>query len=351
MVHDINGNSTIKTNFIVLIVLILLSYPLFYFSYKFCLPDFGGEDYYAYQYLYKDWNFAKVPSPFNMRIISSFCVYIINHIGLDYNTETVFSVIHPAFSRQVFFNAVLFNYACVVATCFVVYQTILSFANNKFFALVGGCVYLLGFGTLFFALKPMSDSCGIFLMAIAFYFYSRKKYTIFLVLIISVFQREYIFIVFSIISLVEYFFVRQKYYLWIFIGSALCFIIYYVLRKTLFYTPHFESQTSPAVFVRSLFSPSIDWFPFFKQTLFISNLFFIYIFVIVYKKINHLTVNKIFLIAVLILLLQVILMSIMAHFGNNAGRYFYFISPILIFYLFIELKPLVERYFHFINNV
>lgn len=332
-------------------LLLLLSYPLFYFSYKFCLPDFGGEDYYYYQYLYKDWDFAKVPAPFNMRIIGSFFIFLMNKIGLHYDTEIVFTTLHPNFSKEVFFNAMLFNYICVLLTCMVICRFVLRVTRNTVYGFVAGCTYLLGYGTLFFSLKPISDSCAILFVIIVFYYYEQKNYWLFPLMLLSIFQREYVCIAITIIACVDFYFQRDKFQLYALAGAVLFFAIYYTLRKTFFFTPRFDAQTSPKVFIDSLLNPSVDWNPFIKQTLLLSNLLFVYGVVLLYKKIKKQKINKNRLYNILFLLIQVMVMSIMAHFGNNAARFFYFISPILIYYIFIELKPLLTPYLNFKEDV
>ena len=104
-------------NLPVWVAYILLSFPLFYFAYKFCLPDFGGEDFFSYYHLYKNWDFSKVDCPFNMRLVSAFFIYIMNAMGLHYDTKIVFTYFHPDLDQQVFFNAICFNYLCVMGTC------------------------------------------------------------------------------------------------------------------------------------------------------------------------------------------------------------------------------------------
>lgn len=331
-------------------LLVLLSYPLFYFSYKFCLPDFGGDDYYAYQHLYSSWDFEKVQSPFNMRIISSFFIFLFNKIGFYYDTETVFTTIHPEFDQKVFFNAIFFNYLCIVFTCLIIYRTVNEFCQNKFYSFIAACVYLLGFGTLFFSLKPASESCGILLLSLTFNFYLKKNYWAFFFLFISLFQREYIYFVFGIISVIDFYFNRKRYYIYMAASSLLLFSVYVFLRQSYFYTPHFEFQMSFSTFFNSILNPQIDA-SFIKQSLLLSNLLLIYYLTVLYKKANGFSFSKNFLMNITVLFMQVILMSIMARFGNNAGRYFYYTSPILIYYLFIELKPLLNHYLKMDRNV
>lgn len=340
-----------KNPVITWILYTLLSYPLFYFSYKFGLPDYGGDDFFSYYPLYRDWDFAKVECPFNMRIISCFSIFLLNRIGLNYNTETAFMAMHPGYDHQVFFNAVLFNYICVILTCIVIYKTAKLISQNELFCFLAGCIYLLGFGTLFFSLKPLSESSGILILSIGFYFYARKSHWVFLLFPLALFQREYIFIVFGILAAYEFFLFRKKYYFWILLSSVLFFGIYFILRKTIFFTPRWNFQTSPASFLDALSDSGIDPASFIKQSIFISNLFWIYLCVLIYKKFNNLPFNKHYLIIIVLLLAQVLIMSILARFGNSAGRYFYYTSPILIFYLFTELKPVLSPYLKYRNDV
>lgn len=329
---------------IVLILYFLLGYPLFYFSYKFCLPDFGGHDFYSYYGLYKDWDFENTPSPFNMRLISSYMIYLMNKVGFHYDTEIVLAKVYSGPDPQVFFNAVLFNFLCVWMTCLVIYKTILHFFSNRLYAFLGGVIYLLGFGTLFFSLKPLSEACGILLMALAYYCYLRKSAWLYFFLLLSVFQREYLFFVMVIIAAVDFYRLRNKYHLLAGLTALFGFAIYYVLRKTFFFTPHFDYQTTVTTFSYSILHPDIDPLPFFMQSFMVSNILIIYLLTLIYKKWKDLEINKPDAVIVLLLFAQVIVMSVMAQFGNNAGRYFYYASPVLIFLLFKELWPLMNSF-------
>jgi hypothetical protein len=340
-----------KSQAVIWTLYVLLSYPLFYFAYKFGLPDYGGDDFFSYYFLYRDWDFSKVECPFNMRLISGFLIFLLNRLGLNYNTETAFMAIHPDYDQQVFFNAVLFNYLCVILTCIVIYKTIKLVSENELFAFLGGGVYLLGFGTLFFSLKPLSESCGILILSLGFYFYVQKSQWIYLIFPLALFQREYIFIVFGILAFYEFFLFRKKYFLWVFICTILFFAIYYILRKTIFYTPRWNFQTSPVSFLDALADTGLDPASFIRQSILISNLFWIYLGVLLYKKLKRIPFNRHYLIIILLLLAEVLIMSVLARFGNSAGRYFYYTSPILIFYLFKELKPVLSPYLNYERNV
>ncbi len=342
MLLKLNSSSK-KNNFILIYIYTLLSYPLFYFSYKYCLPDLGGEDYYGYEHLYKNWDFAKAICPHNMRVISNFLIFLLNKIGLHYNTETVFTTVHPGFDQQVYFNATLFNFICVITTCFVIYKTVQLNWKNNFICFLSGSLYLLGFGTLFFSFKPISDSCGILLLSIAFYYYVQQKNIIHLVFLFCLFQREFVFITFGAIAFIEYIAFRKKYMIGVILGSALFLVVYIILRNTYFYTPEWAYQTSIFGFIEVMKDQQLNLFQLIKQTFFISNLFLLFLFVIGYKKCYSLSINRINFITVILLFTGTFLMGLIS-FGNNAGRYFYFTTPVLIFYLFIELKPVLSSY-------
>lgn len=340
-------NATSLNNAWVLGLYILLSYPLFYFSYKFCLPDFGGQDFFSYYLLYDKWEFAKVQAPFNMRVISSYMIYLMHQSGLHYNTETVFNIFYPKLDQQVYFNAIFFNYITTVFTCFVMYLIAKKKFNNLFYAFCVGLLYLLGFGTLFFSLKPTSDALGVFLTALILLFYLKQSNWIYLVLFLSVFQREYIFFSFAILSFFDFTLHKQKYFLYILIASIVFFFQYYLLRKTFFFTPQFDYQTNIDTFIHSLLRPTIDWPSFIKQSFFISNLLLMYLLIILYKKVSRYSINRHYLLIIAALFIQVVLMSIMAQFGNNAGRYFYYTTPILLYCIAVELKPMLSLYLKF----
>ena len=332
--------SALFQNAFVLFVLLMLSYPLFYFSYKYTLPDMGGADYFHYLHLYESWDVEHTEAPFNMRIVGSYGTHLFNKVGLHYDTETVFATVHPELSQQTFFNALFFNYLCVLMSAFVVFQTAKARLNNGLLAFIGSLGFLLGFGTIFFLLKPANDACGVLLIAIGFHFYLRRSAWVYPILLLCVFQREYALMVFGMLAAVDYFFERHRYFVAVLLASIASFGLYYILRKTVFYSPLHDGQTKPGFFLQSLLHPEIAWGPFVKQLALSCNLLWLYVAVVVYKMWNGIAFNKRFLTLVLVLFVQVIFMSIAAGFGNNTGRIFYFTAPILIYFLMHELKEL-----------
>jgi hypothetical protein len=327
----------------ILFVLLMLSYPLFYFSYKYTLPDMGGADYFHYLHLYENWDVEHTEAPFNMRIVGSYGTHLFNKAGLHYDTETVFATAHPELSQQTFFNALFFNYLCVLVSAFLMFHTAKARLNNSLLAFIGSLVFLLGFGTIFFLLKPANDACGVLLIAIGFHYYLKKSAWVYPILLLCVFQREYALMVFGMLAAVDYFFERHRYFAAVLLASIASFGLYYILRKTIFYSPLHDGQTKPGFFLQSLLHPEVAWGPFIKQLALSCNLLWLYVAVVAYKMFNGMAFNKRFLTIVLVLFVQVVLMSIAAGFGNNTGRIFYFTSPIILIFVLLEASTIVVK--------
>jgi hypothetical protein len=326
--------------FIELILYGLLTYPLFYYAYKFSSPEVGGlKDYFSYYFLYKDWNFSEVDSPFNQRVISSFFIYLFHKIGFSYETDIVYTTDFA--DKKIYFNAIFFNYLSFLASCLVIYKTVARSLNNTILAFSSGVLYALGFGTLFFNLNGLTESFSLLLAAVMFYYYLNKSHLILIPIILAVFQREYLFFVFGLIALMDYLFEeKNKYYLQVLLYTVMAFVLYYILRKTFFYTPRYEAQLSVVDSLLNLFNPRFPLGDYIKQTFLIQNILFVYLLTLAYKKWNKWTINHIDFYKVLALFMQANFISLMAVLGNSTGRYFYLTMPIVIFMIAKEIKPI-----------
>jgi hypothetical protein len=225
-------------------------------------------------------------------------------------------------------------------SAFVIYRTARTSLDNALLAFIGSLVFLLGFGTVFFLLKPANDACGVLLIAVGFHYYLKKSAWIYPILLLCVFQREYALMVFGMLAAVDYFFERHRYFVAVLLASIASFGLYYILRKTIFYSPLHDGQTKPGFFLQSLLHPEVAWGPFIKQLALSCNLLWLYVALVVYKTWSGIAFNKRFLTIVLVLFVQVIFMSIAAGFGNNTGRIFYFVVPLVVYYLLMEAKDL-----------
>lgn len=330
----------LRSSIILFVLFTLLAFPSFYFVYKFGNPMYGTNDFFSYYKLYLNWDIQHVEAPFNMRLLSSFFVYLLNQTGLYYDTACAFDQF--GLDKQVFFNAIFFNYICIVATCVVLYHTINKHFNNVSLAFGAGLLYLLGFGTMFYEFMPITDALSILIFAIILFLYLEKSYWLIFPLSLLVIQREYVFLALGLITLLDFWKYRIKYYLHVFLFCVFCFAIYFILRKTLFYTPRFDYQASPTFFLDSIFKIKFPLVPYIKQTLMTMNVFIVYIFVVIYKKWKNLEIDSFNLLKLVLLFLQINVISFAAVFGNNTGRYFYILIPFVIFQLIKEVKPIVQ---------
>jgi hypothetical protein len=319
----------------------LLAFPLFYFVYKYGNPEFGTNDFFSYYKLYENWNIKEVDAPFNMRLLSSFFVYVMVKTGLFYDTATAFDQF--GLDKHVFFNAVFFNYLCVVATCLVIFKTSISFYKSYLMGFVAGLIYLLGFGTLFYELMPITDALSVLLFSLILSGYLKRQYWIIVPLLFLILQREYIFLALSLMALLDLYKYRVKYYAHILGMCILCFGIYFVLRKTIFYTPRYDHQASFSYFMESVFTIKFPLLTYLRQTALTLNIFFIYVLLFVYKESKRMTTNRFEFMKIILLFLQINIISFAAVFGNNTGRYFYMLVPLVIFQIIAEVQPFIRN--------
>lgn len=332
----------IKSFFKAWVAYALLAFPMFYFVYKYGTPDLGLKDFYDYYKLYSNWDIANVDAPFNMRLLSSFFVFLFNKLGFNYHTHISF--IKAGYDQQVFFNAILFNFLCIIATCVVIFNTCHKQSGNVLLSFIGGLLYLLGFGTIFFEYMPITDALSILLFALVLNSYLAEKYSIIFYLVLLIFQREYVFLALGLICLLDYWKYRRKYFLHILLAAIGCFGIYYLLRKTLFYTPTYDHQASPGYFLDSLVHLKFPLGSYIKQTVMTLNVFILYLFIVFYKKMIKMKADNFELVKLLLLFVQINVISFAAVFGNNTGRYFYILIPLIIYQLIKEVEPLVSKH-------
>ena len=325
-----------KINAVLLLTYSLLAFPLFYFVYKYSSPYVGMVDFFDYYKLYKNMDYHSADSPLNMRLLSTFCVYCLNKSGLSYETMT--QIDNAPFDKSIYFNAILFNYICVVVTCVVIFQVIRHQKNTLLYSFTGGVIYLLGFGTIFFELMPLADALGILLFSMAIYYYNKRDNMIYLPLILLILQREYLLLAFGLIFLIDYAKYRNNYYLFALIGAVICFGIYVFLRKTIFETERYSHHTNFHFMKDSLTMIRFPLLPFIRQTVMTMNVLVLYVAVIIYKICRGLAFNKDNLIKTSLLFIQILLLTFLLALGNNAGRYYYMLTPLIIMYLIEEIR-------------
>lgn len=330
------NKKTIRNTFLELLIIFLLSYPLFYFAYKSSVPStLGHNDYGEYYLLYDNWEFGNVESPYNMRLISTYLTHLLVKLNIYYDTEINYT--NSENNKIVFFNVLLFNYLALIATVFFVYKLIKYRTGDKFYSFAFGLFYFFSFGTLFFTISPLTDALSGLLVVWCFYNYIKESNLIIIPLFSCIFQREYVLLIFILIPLIKIIFDKSfngnKYHLLTIVFSTIYFCIYFILRKTFFYTDDWNYQIQISGYIHNISISITYFFNTLKHSLINQNLFTIYLFLVVIKFIKQKPINKLYFLTVILLFFQSIFIGIMLQLGNNSARIFNFVTPIIIYYV------------------
>ena len=333
---------TLSTNTILLFLILLITYPLFYFTYKYLDPYLVSHDLDHYLKMYEDFDIQNTETPFNTRLISTFLVFLLSKLNFSYQTDMVFhsDVINPS----IYFSAFLVSYLCLILTIFVVYRLFLKLTDNHIISTVFAFIYLSSFGNFLYSLTPLTDSCGYLIGGLAIYYYVIKSRWLWFFLLLALVQREYILLGFGLISIYNFFMERdqKKYYLVTFIICVFTFCAYVLLRKIFLYSPKYDAQLNISEFLSRLISYETNWSAFIKQTFFIQNTLIIYLSLLIYKRIKKLSINRTDVSLVLLLLIQIVFFCLAGNLGNNGGRYFHLFTPLLLYYFYKELLPFLN---------
>lgn len=325
-----------------LILYVLLTFPFFYFVYKFGILTGGYEDAKSYLKLFVDFRDPNVPCPFNMRLLTPILVNLLHKTGLFYNTECAIDAF-PQYDKTYFFSNVFFNFICVTLTSFSLFLTFTKLGFSRVISFLSGVLFLLGFGTIFFMMMPGVDSLSVLLFTWLLFFYLKRSYWVLPFFVLLILQREYFFLLFIVLAFLDYFRNgKMRYYLYVFFISFVCWGIYFLLRKYVFLTPHWHYQTSAGNLTHYLLNIQIDLLVMFRQTFMTMNIYFIYLLVLLYKYSQGLKINKYYLLVTVILFVQITLLSIATTSGNNNGRYFYFATPFFIYLIALEISPYLK---------
>lgn len=327
------------------VFLVLLAYPLLYYVYKYYSPDFGGRDFYFYYPLYKHFDVAHTEAPFNMRLISSFFVFVFSQLGIYYDTMVHYKNLD--IDQTVFFNAILVNWLAVLITCFLIFRHLFTTSScSILLPLLMSIFYLFSFGTILFCISPNTDGFSIMLITICFLMFKEQSNLVLLFYPLLLFQREFAFIILGILSLYYYYQhpAAKRYYLMQFLLNVCFFMAYYGLRKTLFYTPLYSNQISESGFMHSLFYIEINAADFIKQVFFTQNIFFVYLLVIFLNKKLKIGFNRQYLFVFLFFVFVTFIISRIAVANNNMGRFLHMFAPVLIIdMLYPEMHKLLQK--------
>ena len=183
---------------------LFLTYGFIYSAYNSWVPEiYGGNDFYQYYLMYLNPFENDAISPFAYRIIGSIVTNLIFEIGIDYNT--VIAIADSSIQNQVFFAAIMSNYIGLLLTAVIV-SLVTDEINKGKSSLVsflsGASVFFL-FATMPYNLSGIQESWSMFFYALIYLCYLKKSRFIFLLLFLSIFQREIIPIVFFVFVLLD----------------------------------------------------------------------------------------------------------------------------------------------------
>ena len=343
------SKTKILTNTGIFIFFFLLSFPVFYFSFKYGSPDLSGQaDFYSYYPMYEKLSIDNVDSPFNMRLVFPFLVNKLASLGAYYPVETCFS--SSQINPKIYFNVILGQWISGTFCCFMIFQLIGLFTKNIFVQLIGGVLYLLQYGTIFWGAGGVTDGFSAMLFSVILYFFFNKSYWIYPFIALAILQREILILGIGMLSFltmvnpIKRKLVFNKYNLIVLLFSIVSFLVYFYLRKTVFYTPKFNLQLEPTTYFTRLFEKDFSIFKYLRGSIFSQNIFLIFFVVSFTLKFlgEKMNVFKVFVLSAIFFFLHIIAASINSHVFYEVGRHFYMLSALLILYTATELERLIE---------
>jgi hypothetical protein len=234
-----------------IVILFLTSYAIFYYAYKFYIPNIGGgSDFYKYKkMILEPLSLDAAKAPFVFRQFGSVIANLIYQSGLYYDAEISYEC--PETEKRIFFAAILSNYFALLTAAYVSSLTVDRLIGKIYlsYGVLSGLMLFLSFGTLAYTLTGLME--GWTLAFIAFGFYALVKKDIYIyafVLALSIFQKETISIIMlamSIPSLSRRKSMHEVSQAITWIGlPLLAFSVYIALRTLILKVPGYENQTN-----------------------------------------------------------------------------------------------------------
>jgi hypothetical protein len=235
---------------------VLLSYGLFYFSYKYYVPDLGGNDFYAYYLMYLDpFNYDVAKSSFVYRQLTALLVHLVWKLGIFYDTTIAFS--KEGYDKRVFFAAIFTNYIALTIVAIVVTYTTekLCIQKDEALSILSGLFCFFGFFVQQAILTGLTEGISWLLVAVGFLGYVRKSLIpICGVLSLSVIQRETIPFVFGTFAAVGLLFRpnERRFDAIVLFLSLSSFLGYVLMRSVFIPVPGHEEQLNLSAYLLSL---------------------------------------------------------------------------------------------------
>ncbi|RUM65618.1 MAG: hypothetical protein DSZ06_04710 [Sulfurospirillum sp.] len=231
---------------------LLLSYGLFYIAYRYFDPGLNMLDIFRYHRMAQhplvfDRDIAG--SPFIYRQFDAILTHLFYQTGLFYNAPIEFT--GEDINQRIYFASILSDYTALILTALLVSEIFdMELGRVTLLpALFAGVLCFLSFGTMSFILTGLTEAWGWFFISLGYYALKKENLVLFsIVLIISIFQREIISIIFTVFSFLLFIFSKYRYkaynfnFLKMSIISFASFVMYVIYRKYLFPISGFSNQ-------------------------------------------------------------------------------------------------------------
>lgn len=193
----------------------LLSYPLLFFVHKYLIPWSGDTDFASYHDMVAHpFAFGIVPAPFAMRQVTTALARILLDLDIVHRNDIWFDHFttfrRKTFSKDIFFVMLLINEIGLVTTGGLLYWAIVRGDDRPRLISVYGVAGIAGLvlcGTsIFYVIAPLTDGVSWALVIGCWILYrqdGRIGWLLPPLILLSVFQRELLALIFLIIALTE----------------------------------------------------------------------------------------------------------------------------------------------------
>ena len=248
---------TLRTSTLRFFLLLVASYGLFFFSYKYYIP-LARADFFRYYPMYqRPLDFSAATAPFVYRQISALVTHALYLTGLYYPEGISFS--DSAIDQRMFFSALLANYLGLTLAATLAGSLVERVTGAFGASLMAGFLCLLSFHTQTAVITGLTEGISWFFVALLYLLYVRRaRWPLIVVLAVSIFQREIIPLAFALIAFFS-FVLRsgdKRYDGFVLVSSLLAFGAYLAMRAVIIAAPGYEYQLSLSNFVANLMSPS-----------------------------------------------------------------------------------------------
>jgi len=248
-------NSELRSSLLRAGALLLASYGLFYFSYKYYVPI--RADFYRYYPMYqRPLDFTAATAPFVYRQVSAVITHALYLTGIFYPEDISFK--DPDIDQRMFFSALLANYLGLLLAAIVAGRIAELKTGSFSFSLIAGLLCLISFHTQTAVITGLTDGISWFFVAALYLLYLRGARLLFLVLLVlSIFQREIISLVFILLGSFALLLGsgEKRQNVFVLACAGTCFAAYLLLRTVIIAAPGYEFQLSLASVLANVLSP------------------------------------------------------------------------------------------------